>query len=178
MNLAAGVLEMVRQRGKFACEYCGVSETDSGGLLTVDHYQPRSHDGTDELENLVYSCFRCNNYKGDYWPTKPADSFLWNPRQEPAERHVLILDDGSLHPLSPVGSLAITLLQLNRPQLVAHRLDRRRKLQTETRKARLVEMLAILQEIRRDRAQLTREQFAILEEQRRLLEMFLSLLDE
>ena len=25
-----------------ACEYCGVTETDSGGPLTVDHFQPQA----------------------------------------------------------------------------------------------------------------------------------------
>jgi hypothetical protein len=39
----------VRQRANFACEYCGVTETDSGGELTIDHYQPQSQNGSDEL---------------------------------------------------------------------------------------------------------------------------------
>ncbi len=36
--------ELVRQRAHFACEFCGVTETDVGGELTIDHFQP-----TDEV---------------------------------------------------------------------------------------------------------------------------------
>jgi outer membrane lipoprotein-sorting protein len=44
----------VRRRANFACEFCGVSETDAGGQLTVDHFQPRHKGGDDSLENLIY----------------------------------------------------------------------------------------------------------------------------
>ena len=39
----------VRQRAAFACEYCGVNETDTGGLLTIDHFHPKSKE---EVMNL------------------------------------------------------------------------------------------------------------------------------
>jgi hypothetical protein len=39
-----------------------------GGLLTIDHFQPRSKGGTDALENLIYACINCNQHKQDYWP--------------------------------------------------------------------------------------------------------------
>jgi len=38
----------IRQRAAFACEYCGVIETDTGGLLTIDHFQPSSKGGNDK----------------------------------------------------------------------------------------------------------------------------------
>jgi hypothetical protein len=34
--------EQVRERANFACEYCGVSETDSAGELSIDHYCSQS----------------------------------------------------------------------------------------------------------------------------------------
>ena len=58
MNPFGTSSERVRLRANFACEYCGVTETDTGGLLTVDHYQPRAHGGSDDLGNLVYCCHR------------------------------------------------------------------------------------------------------------------------
>ena len=73
MTLPPELVEQVRRRANFACEYCGVTETDAGSLLTVDHFQPRSRDGTDDLSNLVYCCPRCNLHKADYWPQKPGD---------------------------------------------------------------------------------------------------------
>ncbi len=81
MTISEGLRDQVRDRAKFACEYCGVTEADTGGPLTVDHFRPRTSGGTDELDNLLYCCFRCNLYKADYWPAQPTDPPLWNPRQ-------------------------------------------------------------------------------------------------
>jgi len=38
MTITADIREQVRQRANFACEFCGVTETDTGGHLTVDHF--------------------------------------------------------------------------------------------------------------------------------------------
>ncbi len=35
----------IRQQANFACEFCGVTETDTGGELTIDHFQPRAKGG-------------------------------------------------------------------------------------------------------------------------------------
>jgi hypothetical protein len=124
MTLPVELIEQVRQRAKFACEYCGVTETDSAGPLTVDHYQPRTRGRTDELTNLLYCCYRCNLYKGDYWPAQPEEIFLWNPRLDPRETHLLLLADGTLYPISASGRFTLQRLRLNRPELVAYRLRR------------------------------------------------------
>ena len=55
------------------CGYCGVAEEDVGGDLTVDHYVPAAAGGDDSDANLVYACFRCNLFKGDFCPT-PEDA--------------------------------------------------------------------------------------------------------
>ena len=48
--------ESVRALYDFRCGYCGVTETESGGQLEIDHFLPRSHGGKDTLDNLVYAC--------------------------------------------------------------------------------------------------------------------------
>lgn len=53
MSLTASIREQVRQRAQCACEFCGVNEIDVGGMLTIDHFQPRTKAGSDTLENLV-----------------------------------------------------------------------------------------------------------------------------
>ncbi len=121
MPVSASVRAQVRQRANFACEYCGVTETDAGGELTIDHIHPKSRGGDDALENLVYCCARCNVYKGDYWPEHPADPQLWNPRRELSSRHFLVDAEGLLIPLTDVGAFTIHQLCLNRLPLVAHR---------------------------------------------------------
>ena len=72
MSLSDDLRERVRARARFACEFCGVRETDAGGELTVDHFRPVSKGGADNLENLLYCCVRCNQYKADYWEEPPG----------------------------------------------------------------------------------------------------------
>jgi 5-methylcytosine-specific restriction endonuclease McrA len=62
-------LDLIRQRYSYACGYCGITEVSTGGMLTLDHYRPLSAGGDDSLDNLVYACVRCNQYKHTYWPT-------------------------------------------------------------------------------------------------------------
>jgi hypothetical protein len=114
-------LELVRRRANFVCEYCGVSEVDSGARLTLDHYQPTSQEGTDDPNNLIYACFACNVNKGDYWPDKPNSLRLWNPRVERFEQHFVQGPDGELLPRTEIGQFTIHLVRLNRPELLAHR---------------------------------------------------------
>jgi hypothetical protein len=47
MSLAASIREQVRQRAQCACEFCGITEIDTGGMLTIDHFQPRTKAGSD-----------------------------------------------------------------------------------------------------------------------------------
>lgn len=49
----------VLRRDQFKCAYCGNHAT------TVDHVVPRAKGGPDTWENLVASCLKCNNTKGD-----------------------------------------------------------------------------------------------------------------
>lgn len=49
----------ILRRDRFRCAYCSQPAT------TIDHVVPRSRGGEDTWENLVASCFKCNNVKGD-----------------------------------------------------------------------------------------------------------------
>jgi len=165
--------ELVRQRANCACEYCGTSEVDSGGLLTVDHFRPRTRGGNDDLENLLYCCYRCNLYKGDYWPEQPGDIALWNPRIEPMQAHLLLLADGNLYPVTPTGEVTLERLRLNRPQLVARRLRLRAKAERERRDTEARNLLILLVESHRQQTQMLEAQSAMLKEQANLLKLLL-----
>ena len=170
----ADIREEVRWRANYACEFCGVREKDCGGELTIDHFQPKSKNGSDTLENLLYCCIRCNQYKQDYWPANPREPSLWNPRQEPASQHFLQLDDGTLYPLTPTGSFTLKRLRLNRPPLVAYRLKKQQqeeKLRLLTRYQELVKVLAQLQI---QSSHLIKEQQDLLKEQQELLNLLLN----
>ena len=115
----------VRVRYDTCCGYCGISEIDAGGALTVDHYEPVSAGGDDSAENLVYACIRCNQYKADYWPNAAAIAagrIVLHPQRDDAAQHLREnTQTGLLEPLTPTGAFHITLLDLNRPQLILHR---------------------------------------------------------
>ena len=51
----------VFKRDKFQCQYCGKSAPDV--ILNVDHIDPVANGGSNELINLITSCFDCNQGK-------------------------------------------------------------------------------------------------------------------
>ena len=126
MMVSQAVREGVRALYDFRCGYCGVTETESGGQLEIDHFCPRSHGGNDSSENLVYACPTCNRFKGDYWPVPEAspDLMLLHPQQNDLSAHISSLPDGRLIGLTKRGWFHIQRLRLNRPQLVELRLQR------------------------------------------------------
>ena len=126
MTISASLREQIRQRAGFVCEYCGVSETQAGGELTIDHYHPQAQGGTDDDANLLYCCPRCNSYKASYWPLDDEAPHLWHPRQETFAQHFLLLD-GRLYSRTTTGVFTIRRLHLNRAPLIAHRLERQRQ---------------------------------------------------
>ncbi len=173
MSLPEVTRQQVRQRAQFACEYCGVSETDAAGTLSIDHFRPTIQGGSDSLENLLYCCWRCNQYKADYWPRNTSELSLWNPREQPSGRHFIEIEDGTLHALTSVGAFTLRRLRLNRGPLVAFRLGKRiqaEQLRLLTHFRRLVRVLGRL---RRQNDVLLDEQKRLLLDQRALLERML-----
>ena len=53
----------VFKRDKFSCQYCGQKAPDV--ILHVDHLDPVSKGGTNEILNLVTSCVDCNSGKSN-----------------------------------------------------------------------------------------------------------------
>jgi len=112
--------EALRRRFEFRCGYCGVTETEVGAELTVDHFQPRSRGGSDGPANWVYACFTCNNHKSDVWAVDGPARIL-HPLNDVRSEHVTEAADGTLVGVSATGRYHIERLQLNRAPLVAHR---------------------------------------------------------
>jgi hypothetical protein len=173
MTIPARVRAFVRSRANFACEYCGVTETDVGATLTIDHYHPQAEGGSDDSDNLLYCCPFCNQCKGDYWPSNSLEPSLWNPRQELCEQHFLPMPDGTLHPLTSTGRFTLARLRLNRAPLTAHR----RRKQQEEENRRLLERydaaLNLLEVLHTDRERILAEQRELLERQREVIRLLL-----
>jgi hypothetical protein len=137
--------------------------------LTIFH--PQTKGGTDDLDNLLYSCNRCNQYKADYWPTHPADPVLWNPRRDPIATHLLSLADGTLYPITPIGSFTLKRLRLNRPPLIAYRLQQQYRAEEIRLLTRYRELVTMLEQLQQQQAALLDEQRTLLENQRALLRL-------
>ena len=174
MSLPEGVREQVRKRAAFACEFCSVTEADAGGVLTIDHFQPSTQGGSDALDNLLYCCPRCNQYKANYWPAAPAGPPLWNPRHAPASVHFIELQDGTFHALSAIGAFTLRRLRLNRPPLVALRLRRRLQAEESRLLAQYRDLVAVLERLNRQQAGLLEDQRRLLETQRDLIRRLLT----
>jgi hypothetical protein len=169
MAISPEIRELVRRRAHHACEYCGVSEIEAGGELTIDHFQPLSKGGTDDLSNLIYCCHRCNLYKSDYWPKTSNGLPLWNPRQEPPDIHFLTLDDGKYVSLTSIGEFTLSRLNLNREALVEHRRIRVHAVRRNFRLASFDELAKVVPEMQR-------HLLAMLEENKRLKRLVIALM--
>jgi hypothetical protein len=112
--------DQLRQLYDFRCGYCGVSESDVGAELTVDHFHPTAHGGSDTLSNLVYCCSACNSYKGEFW-APDSEQRLLHPREDDLSPHVTQTETYQMRGLTATGRFHIEQLHLNRAPLIAYR---------------------------------------------------------
>jgi CRISPR/Cas system Type II protein with McrA/HNH and RuvC-like nuclease domain len=173
MSISASLRDQVRRRAQFRCEFCNISEVDVGGLLTIDHFHPKSKGGNDEFDNLIYACAACNQFKQDYWPQADLSPKLWNPRLGTVNQHFIERDDGSLLSLTPEGEFTLKRLRLNRAQLVAARLRRYQQAEAMRLLQRYQEMTMLLSQSNIQLSELAIEQQGLLKEQRELLRILL-----
>lgn len=66
----------IRDNGK--CQYCGCKVNKEQG--TIDHVIPRSQGGTITWDNVVLSCFECNQMKGNKTPEQANMKILKKPK--------------------------------------------------------------------------------------------------
>lgn len=59
---------LILKRDRHTCQYCGYR----GDNLTIDHVRPKSRGGDESWQNLVTSCYECNNCKDNRTPEEWA----------------------------------------------------------------------------------------------------------
>ncbi|MBC7775665.1 MAG: HNH endonuclease [Phycisphaerae bacterium] len=123
MKIATKTKRMVAARAGGYCEYCKSHEDFSTASFAVEHIIPRFKMGSDESDNLAYSCLGCNAYKHTRTsfpdPETGLEAPLFNPRTQDWAEH-FCWDDSCLllMGLTPTGRATVELLRLNRPALL------------------------------------------------------------
>lgn len=68
---------LVLQRDNYICQYCGKKLNIKSA--TIDHIIPKCRGGSYSWENLVCSCYDCNNKKRNRLPIESNMTLLKNP---------------------------------------------------------------------------------------------------
>lgn len=110
--------QLVRQRANSLCEYCHSPEWLSADRFTLDHLEPKSLGGSDNPNNLVLACRRCNerryNFRVGIDPQTQQERPLFNPRQQQWAEHFIWIADGlKILAISPTGRATCSRLDLN-----------------------------------------------------------------
>jgi 5-methylcytosine-specific restriction endonuclease McrA len=80
-------------RDQNTCQYCG----DTHYCMTIDHVIPKSKGGKFDWNNLVTSCEKCNQKKGDRTP-EAANMKLLSKPEVPNSKYVKIFNSVNLKP--------------------------------------------------------------------------------
>ena len=94
--------DLIRKKFGGRCAYCGTKlsqERRGDNALQIDHVHPRHLGGTDDAENLVPACRRCNHYKKTFSIDEfrrelsliPGRLAVSQPTFRLAQRHGLII---------------------------------------------------------------------------------------
>lgn len=63
MSISKKIRFEIFKRDNFTCQYCGNHPPEV--ILEIDHIIPKSKSGSDEINNLITSCFNCNRGKSN-----------------------------------------------------------------------------------------------------------------
>lgn len=107
------------------CEYCLLHGDDAFLPHEPDHIIALKHRGETSEGNLAWTCFVGNRGKGSDMASVDETTReivrLFHPRTDSWDDHLELMKDGSLSARTAVGRVTISLLKLNRPQLLAIR---------------------------------------------------------
>lgn len=118
MSISKSLFQTLRQRAKYRCEYCHYPEILSSAPLSVDHLQPQSLGGDDNLDNLALACRRCNEIRHNFTtgidPETKTESSLFNPRlQKWSDHFIWSVDALRIIGQTDIGRATCNRLDLN-----------------------------------------------------------------
>ena len=123
-DLPEALRQLVIQRARECCEYCGLSQAGQEATFHVDHVLPRSAGGETVAENLALACVSCSLRKGARQTAiDPHTRYtvpLYNPRRDTWDEHFR-WEGVFLVGLTPTGRATIKALKMNRTLILAIR---------------------------------------------------------
>ena len=118
------IRRQVRERAADRCEYCRVPQSSDRLPFQVDHIIAEVHHGATTLDNLAWSCFDCNVYKGTNLagidPDSGAVTRLFHPRTDSWQNH-FEWNGAHLVGRTPEGRATIDVLRINLSSRIEHR---------------------------------------------------------
>ncbi len=120
-RLSTTIRDAVKQRAiDNRCEYCKLPESLSKYSHQVDHIFPPRHGGSDDIDNLAWACFKCNNHKGTDIATIENGKLipLFNPRTKVWAEHFETQATGIIVGLTLEGEATVRLLNMNTIQYI------------------------------------------------------------
>jgi hypothetical protein len=125
MTLTQTIRELVKQRANFCCEYCLIPPQERLAPFHVDHILSLKYGGTDDLNNLCFSCYKCNGYKGSNVaaidPQTDLPTRLYNPRTQNWDDHFQYFEDGYIEGITAEGRTTVMALVMNDKKRVEQR---------------------------------------------------------
>ena len=112
--------EIARQRAEDRCEYCRLPQEHAPlWRHQIEHIIPIKHGGTDDLDNLAWTCVRCNlskssNLSGIDNVTGQVVE-LFNPRTQNWSEH-FAFQGAQIVGLTPTGRATVAVLNMNEPK--------------------------------------------------------------
>ena len=122
-NISISLKRKVAERAHYCCEYCLAFEGHAFIRFQIDHIISKKHGGTSNPENLAYSCFFCNNFKGTDLGTFIKEDRLvrfFNPRKNVWIDH-FEFDGPILHARTEIGAATVKILRINDPERLSER---------------------------------------------------------
>lgn len=118
--------QAVVDRARNLCEYCRSPADYSLAAFEVEHILPSVSGGTDDLDNLAWSCPHCNSHKAAAVEAADPDSPeqnelvpLFHPRRDSWNEHFIWSSDSlTIVGTTATGRATVVRLGMNRQEAV------------------------------------------------------------
>jgi hypothetical protein len=118
--------QLVIQRAKNRCEYCGISQLGQVATFHIDHIIPVVAKGETIAQNLALACVSCSLRKGARQEIEDPETremvSIFNPRQQKWNAH-FTWNKIEVIGLTATGRATVKALNLNRSILLAIRAE-------------------------------------------------------